>query len=287
MHTSIRSLAVVAALALGGAACSGLGTVTIMGSGQNKTEIRQVGAFDAIVVADSLTAMITVAANQPQSVQVSGDANLVPLVRTTVSGTELTLDMPPNTSFTTKLPLVVTVSAQALHALRAENSAVGVANTVSGGDVTVESKNSAEARVTTIAATGALTLTSEDSATLTATTVTAGGAVSVRAERSSTLTAMAITASGTVTLVADNSATATLGGGAPSLAAQVSHSSTLQAQNLSAGSAMITASASASAELCATTSLNATLTTSSHVGYHCNPASVVKNVDQTSTLTME
>lgn len=286
MHTYIRSIAVVA-LSLGGAACSSLGTATIMGSGQNKTEDRQVGGFDAIMVADSLSATITVAADQPQSVQVSGDSNLVPLVRATVSGTELTLDMPPNTSFSTKLPLMVTVSAQALHALRADSSAVATASTVSGGDVTVESRNSAEVKVTTIAATGSLTIESDDSATLTAATITAGGAVSLKTDKQGRLTATAINATGSVTLVADNAAMATLGGSAPTLAAQIAHSANLQAQSLSAASAMITASASASAELCATTSLNATLTTASHVGYHCNPASVVKNVDQTSTLTME
>lgn len=287
MHTYLRSLAAVAALTLGSAACSGLGTVTIMGSGQNKIENRQVGAFDTISVADSLIAKITVAADQPQSVQVSGDSNLVPLVRTTVSGTELTLDMPPNTSVTTKLPLVVTVSAQALHALRADTSSNAVASAVSGGDVLLESRSSAELSVTTVTATSTLTVTSDDSATLTATTVTAGGAVSLRAERSSRLTATGINATGTVMLVADTSATAALGGAAPMLAAQVGHSAIVQAQNLSAVSATISASNSASAELCATTSLNATLTTSSHVGYHCNPSSVVKNVDQTSTLTMK
>jgi hypothetical protein len=287
MHTYLPSLAAVAALTLGSAACSGLGTVTIIGSGQNKIENRQVGAFDAINVVDSLTARITVAADQPQSVQISGDANLVPLVRTTVSGTELTVDVPPNTSLTTKLPLVVTVSAQALHALRADTSSTVVASAVSGGDVTVESRNSAQLSVTTVTAASTLTVTSDDSATLTATTVTVGGAVSLRAERSSRLTVTGINATGTVTLVADTSSTAVLDGAAPVLAAQVARASTLQAPNLNAASATITASTSAIAELCATTSLNATLTTSSHVGYHCNPPSVVKNVDQTSTLTME
>lgn len=287
MHTYVRSIAAVVALSLGSAACSSLGTATIMGSGQNKTEDRQVGAFDTIAVADSLTATITVVANQPQSVQVSGDSNLVPLVRTTVSGTGLTLDMPPNTSFSTKLPLMVTVSAQALHALRADSSAVAVATTVSGGDVTVESRSSAEIKVTTIAATGALTITSDDSATLTATTITAGGAVSLKTDHSGKLAATGISATGSVTLVADNAATATLSGATPTLTAQLARSADLQAQDLSAASAMITASASASAQVCATSSLNATLSTSSHVGYHCNPASIIKNVDQTSTLTME
>lgn len=285
MH-KLRSLAAVAALTLGGAACSGLGTVTIIGSGQNKIENRQVGAFDAINVADSLTAMITVAVDQPQSVQVSGDANLVPLVRATVSGTALTLDMPPNTSFTTKLPLVITVSAQALHALRADTSSTAVASAVSGGDVTLESRNSAALTVTTVAA-STLTATSDDSATLTATTVNAGGAVSLRAERSSRLTVTEINAVGTVTLVADTSSTTTLGGAAPMLAVQAAHSSVVQAQNLSASAATISASTSSSAELCATSSLNATLSNSSHVACHCNPSSVVKNVDATSTLTME
>jgi len=287
MHTHLRLLSIVATvvLALGSAACFGSSTVGILGNDQNKVENRQVSAFDAVNVADSLTAMITVAPGQAQSVQVSGDSNLVPLVRTTVSGTTLTLDMPPNTSFTTRLPLVVTVSAQALHALSADSSSTATSNTVSGGDVTVASSNSATVTVTTITAATSLTVTSENSATLTATTVTMGGAASLTTEGSGVLTLTGINATGAITLVADSSGMAMLGGAAPTLAAQVANSSTVQAQNLSAASAMITASNSASAELCVTTSLNATLTNSSHVGYHCNPSSVVMNVDQSSSLT--
>jgi hypothetical protein len=287
MHTYLLSLAAVAALTLGSVAHAGQRTVTIIGSGQNKIENRQVGAFDAINVGGSLTAMITVAADQPQSVQIRGDDNLVPLVRATVSGTALTLDVPPNTRFVKKLPLVVTVSAQALHALRADASSSVVASAVSGGDVTVESRNSAQLSVTTVTAASTLTVTSDGSATLTATTITAGGAVSLAAQQSSSLTVTGINATGTVTLVADSSSTVQLGGAAPMFAAQVANSSTLQAQNLSAVSATISASNSSSAELCATTSLNATLTNNSFVGYHCNPSSVVQNVDQSSTLTME
>ncbi|HWU91109.1 MAG TPA: DUF2807 domain-containing protein [Kofleriaceae bacterium] len=287
MHTFFRRIAGLIAFSLGGAACSGLGTVTITGNGQNKIEERQVGAFDAITVSDSLRAMVTVAANQPQSVQVSGDGNLVSLVRATVSGTELTLDMPPNTSFTTKLPLVVTVSTQALHALKADSSAVAIASSVSGDDVTVESSNSSEVKVTSITAAKSLTIASDSSATLEATSITAGGSVSLKTDRSGKLMTTGINATGSITVTADNNATATVSGTTPMLTAQVDRSANLQAQDLRAASVVITTSSAASAQVCATTSLNATLTTNSQVGYHCNPANVIQNVDQTSMLTKQ
>jgi hypothetical protein len=266
MHTNFYRNSGLIVLSLAGQACFGLGTIGIAGNGQSKTEERQVGAFDAITVSDALTAMITLAADQPQSVQVSGDSNLVSVVRTTVSGSELIVDLPSNTSFSARIPLLVTVSAHALRALKAETAATAIASAVSGDDVSVESSSSAMAKVASITATNSLTITSDSTAMLEATHINASGSVS---------------------LTAADAANATVSGTTPVFTAHLSRSANLQAQNLSAASAVITASTTANAQVCATTSLKATLTLASKVGYHCNPASVVKDVDLTSMLTKE
>jgi hypothetical protein len=266
MHTNSSRISGLIVLSLGGTACVGLGPIGISGNGQSQTEERQVGAFDAITVSDALTAMITLASDQPQSVQVSGDSNLVPLVRATVSGSELTLDLSQDTSFSARIPLVVTVSAQALHALKADTAATAIASAMSGDDLSVESSSSAMAKVASITAANSLAITSDSTAMLEATHITAGGSI---------------------TLTAADAANATVSGTTPLFTAHLTRSANLQAQNLSAVSAVITASVTANAQVCATTSLKATLTIASKLGYHCNPASVIEDVDLTSKLTKE
>jgi hypothetical protein len=84
----MRSAALL--LALSSAACL---TRTVDGSGRPTTELRDVGAFDSVAVSDTLHAVITLAPDAPQLFEVSGDDDLVPLVRTRVVGSQLVLDL--------------------------------------------------------------------------------------------------------------------------------------------------------------------------------------------------
>jgi hypothetical protein len=285
-HIASRVAGLVA-LSLAGAACSGTSMVVIAGSGQNKTDDRQVAAFDAIAVSGPLTAMITLAPDRPQQVQVSGDANLVALVRTTVSGSELLIDLTPSTNFAPKLPLVITVSAQALRALKADDVAQAFTNAVSGADVSLATSDSASVTVASLSATNSLTIASDNVSQLKAAGITAGGAISLTADHSSHLEVTGIQGSGAVALTADNLASVVVTGAAPALTAHVARSASVRAEQLSAATVTITASNLAAAQVCATSSLDAALTLSSQIGYHCDPASVTKTVDETSTLTKE
>jgi hypothetical protein len=285
MHTCLHRIHGLVAVVLASAGC--FSTATITGNGQNTMEDRQVAAFDAILVSDSFTAMITLAPDQPQSVRVSGDSNLVPLVRATLSGSELTLDLTSNTSIKPKLPLMVTISARALRALKAGNVAQVVASAVTGDDVVVESSDSASVQVSSITAAKSLSLATGNVGKLAATSITAHGPITLSADHSGQLEAMAITGDPSIKLTADNAATVALGGAASSLMAQLTRSASLRGQDLSARSVVVNASSVSSAQVCATSSLDVTLTTSSQVVYHCNPGTVTKSVDQTSTLTAE
>jgi len=287
MRTRLHRIQGFVVVLLAAAACSSTGIVTIAGNGQSKTERREVAAFDAITVSDSLMATITLAPDQPQSVQLSGDANLLPFVSATVSGNELTLDLASSTPIAPKLRLAVVVSARALHALRADNAAEAVASAVSGDDVSIESSGSADVKVARITAANRLVLASHNVGKLAVATITAGGPFTLTADHSGQIEAMAITATQPLTLVASNVADVAIGGTAPLITAQLSGSASLRGQDLSAASVVITASNVSTAQVCATASLDATLTTSSQVAYHCNPAKVTRSVDQTSTLTQE
>jgi hypothetical protein len=220
-------------------------------------------------------------------VRVSGDSNLVPLVRATMSGSELTLDLTSSTTIVPRIPLVVTVSAPALRALRAVNVAQVVASAVSGDEVVVESSGSANVQVSSITATKSLNLASSNLGKLAATSITASGPITLTADHSGQLEAMAITGNPPIKLTADNVATVALSGTASQLMAQLTHSASLRGQDLSATSVVINASNVSTAQVCATASLDVTLTTSSQVVYHCNPGTITKSVDQTSTLTGE
>ncbi len=87
------------------AACSG-----VKGSGVNKTEPREVGKFSSVQVGGAMTLEITV--GRSPSLQVSGDDNIVPLVKTEVQGDRLVIktDKPYRTSE----PLKVTLSTPQL-----------------------------------------------------------------------------------------------------------------------------------------------------------------------------
>jgi hypothetical protein len=185
------------------------------------------------------------------------------------------------------MPLVVTVSAQALHALRGDNVATAIASAVSGENVSVESSNSASVTVASITATKTLTLASDSVSKLVASSVTASGPSTLKADHSGQLEVTGITASQPITLAVSDVAVIAVSGTAPMLTAQLTRSATLRGQQLSAPVVVINASNVSSAQVCATTSLDATLTASSQVVYHCNPDKITRSVDLTSALSGE
>jgi hypothetical protein len=122
MHTAIRTLSIpgviaAAALALVPALpAHALGLGIEFGSGVNKTETRNVGSFSRIEASGATELEIT-AGQTATVVTVSGDDNMVPLVKTTVSGNVLIIKT--DNVENTKLPLVVKIGMPKLAAIEA------------------------------------------------------------------------------------------------------------------------------------------------------------------------
>jgi len=117
---------------------------TVRGSGIAKTEERTVGDFDRILLEGSSN--VTVKVGETKAVTVSGDDNLVSWVTTEVSGGLLKIGNRPG-SYSTRTPLVVTVSVPALAALRSQGSSDVSVTGVSGEaiEITVTGSGDVEA----------------------------------------------------------------------------------------------------------------------------------------------
>lgn len=82
----------------------------IQGSGVSKTESRTVGSFDEIDFGGSARLEVTVGAKE--SLQITGDDNLVPLLKTRVEGHRLVIDQ--EDSCNPKTPLVIRITTPSL-----------------------------------------------------------------------------------------------------------------------------------------------------------------------------
>jgi len=105
-----------ALIVLAGCSVSGLGGVA--GSGNAKSEVRQVGAFSALEISGSIDADITISANS--RVEISGDDNLVPLITAELHGDKLEIGVHQNVR--PKLPLVAHITAPRVSAVHVSRS---------------------------------------------------------------------------------------------------------------------------------------------------------------------
>lgn len=79
----------------------------VPGSGTPKTELRPVSGFTAVAVSDAIS--VDVATAGEARVEISGDDNVVPLIKTELKGDRLTIAT--HKSFKPKVPLVIRVAA--------------------------------------------------------------------------------------------------------------------------------------------------------------------------------
>ncbi len=118
MGESRRATALaVAALAAGAlvlTACSG-NSGGVQGSGNVQSQTRPVPAFDSIEFSGAGT--VTVEQSGSDSVQVRADANIVPLLTTTVDGTTLRLGVQPNAAIGRATTIEYHVTARQLRGL--------------------------------------------------------------------------------------------------------------------------------------------------------------------------
>jgi hypothetical protein len=106
------------ALALFSVGCLRASAPTIQGSGNTKTEVREVGAFNNVVGAGSLTIVITV--GDSVTCKVTADDNLLPIIETVVEGD--TLKIGSKQSFSTRNPVRVELTVPAVNSLRLAGS---------------------------------------------------------------------------------------------------------------------------------------------------------------------
>lgn len=117
-------------------ACSG-----VKGSGSSKTEAREAGKFSAIEVGGAVTLDVTV--GRSPSVQVSGDDNIVPLIKTEIQGDRLVVQS--TKPYRTKLPLKVTVSMPVLTLVSLSGAAKLTVRGVAGDSLQVKLNGAAKA----------------------------------------------------------------------------------------------------------------------------------------------
>lgn len=113
MTRSLLAVSVLVAVA----SCT-LADADVRGSGQPGREARKVASFSEISLAGSMALEVTV--GPATSVVVTGDANVVPLVRTAVRGDRLLIDT--RESYSSQQPLVVRVTTPRLTALASSGS---------------------------------------------------------------------------------------------------------------------------------------------------------------------
>jgi FtsP/CotA-like multicopper oxidase with cupredoxin domain len=100
-------------------ALTGCGGPYVEGSGQQVREERQSGDFVALEVSDGIELTVVVDPNQPKQVHVTGDDNLVALMRTEASGTTLRAWFRPEDvgNWSSRNPLRVEVRMPKLQAI--------------------------------------------------------------------------------------------------------------------------------------------------------------------------
>jgi hypothetical protein len=126
MHMRILPLVAVASIVA--LACT-LAGADVKGSGKSRSEQRTVPAFKGLSVSGAIEVQVTVGGTQ--SVALTGDDNVVPLIRTRVSKGTLVVDS--KTSYSSKTPLVLRITAPSLEALSSSGACNGFVKGIKAG----------------------------------------------------------------------------------------------------------------------------------------------------------
>ncbi len=113
------------------------------GNGTPKTDTRDVGAFDQVSLEGAMKVEIGVGVSQ--QVQISGDENIVPLIETSVTGTQLRIR--PTKPISPKLPLVATMTTASLTAVNRTGSGFVNVTNVTGDAFAIDATGSGKLHV--------------------------------------------------------------------------------------------------------------------------------------------
>ncbi len=113
----LRLLGVMAVFALATTACAGslIGGSTVKGSGNVKTEVRQVSGFSAVKL--SGIGSLEIAQTGTEGLSISAEDNLLPLINANVQGGVLDIHIQPNTNLQPTQPIIYLLSVKDLTAI--------------------------------------------------------------------------------------------------------------------------------------------------------------------------
>jgi hypothetical protein len=150
---------------------AGMGCGTLVGSGVSATTTREVGAFSAILIEVPLDATIAIGPEQP--LELSGDDNVLSLIRTEVHGDALHVRPAQFSNIVHRVPLTLKVFTPALNAISAGASSTVTAADVQTSRMDIMANDASEVTITNLT-TGTMDLHADGSSTVTL-TGSAGG----------------------------------------------------------------------------------------------------------------
>lgn len=124
------------------AGCNLGGFTGVTGSGTPKNEVRPVAGVSEVEVSGALS--VDIGPGPEAKVEISGDDNLVPLVKTTVSGSRL--EISNQKSLRPKVPMVIHVSVPQLTAVSASGASSAVVHDARGAKLTLAARGASKLR---------------------------------------------------------------------------------------------------------------------------------------------
>ncbi len=139
MRTAV--FVVLASVAL--VACN-LAGASVKGNGKARAEQRTVPAFEALSVSGALEIAVTVGGTQ--SIEITGDDNVLPIIRTRVIKGALVIDS--KEGYSTKTPLRVRITTPKLGSLTSSGACSGTIAGISGERFTVDASGASSFELT-------------------------------------------------------------------------------------------------------------------------------------------
>jgi hypothetical protein len=134
-HARMVLLALLAAVLLAVGGCAIGGSTSVTGSGHVTSQQRKVSGFKQVT--STGVGQVTVTQGKSDTLIVKADANLLPYLTSSVSGTTLELGVQSNVSIHSADPIDFLVTVTQLQALTLEGSGNVAASNISGSSLTV------------------------------------------------------------------------------------------------------------------------------------------------------
>jgi hypothetical protein len=228
---------------------------------------RTVEGFRAINVSEIPDVDITLAPSQAYAVELIGEADVLPFIRTRLVNDALVIDVDPEHSVRTRKPLRAHISTPALYSVQVSRAVNAKVNAVEGARVTLASHDASSLEVERVASAEHFLATAKQGSKIRITTAEASGETSLVSEDASKLSADLRTSKLSVSVV-DGSKMEVRGTSAE-LKAELREAAELDASRLTSQITSVRASDASNATVCPQGSLEANATEASQVAKNC------------------